>query len=654
MMPLYVKSNYAVGVRMLEYIRDKSQSLGVKLAFGLIILVFVFWGVGNFNDRSSGTLVAVVNGDPISMREFELAYRNAEENLLRSNPGLTREQLKQQQLGRQILRDLITQVLLSQEAARTGVSITPLELRMAVGNIKGFQNEKGQFDPEVYTRVLAAQRMAPAQFEQDMSRDLLRQKIFAMVTAPAWVDPAESQKRFEFLREKRDVDYIFIPASDFAASVKPSDEEVQAYYESHKAQFAIPARADIAYVLVSPQDIVKASGISSAAAEKWYADNAARFEQQEEVKAAHILVPLAEDASEADVKKAQEQAAAIEAELKAGKSFAAVADAHNGPNAAGPGGELGWLKRGTTVKPFEDAAFALAPGKVSAPVRSQFGLHIIKVEEKKGGGLPPFKQVEAEVLAAMAQEQGADKLHDVVDNLIEDNILGRSLKDSAEKYGLKWGETGLLSAAELEKTLGVTAQGAATLVATPAGNPVDTALEAGKAYVVARVIKSEPASTASLEAVKERIVAGLVEEKALAAALESAAALRKELENAPLGAAGLKGRTVKTVKGMERNGALASFGPNPVMAEALFEARAGQWLPVAYAVEDGSGSGAVVVRVKGVQPPDAAEWDMVKDIMANAVARDRADGLFEIFMQRLASGAKVEVYNEDFIDRKNM
>ena len=89
---------------MLEYIRDKSQSLGVKLAFALIILVFVFWGVGNFNDRSAGTLVAVVNGDAITMREFESAYRNAEENLLRSNPGVTREQLKQQQLGRQVLR----------------------------------------------------------------------------------------------------------------------------------------------------------------------------------------------------------------------------------------------------------------------------------------------------------------------------------------------------------------------------------------------------------------------------------------------------------------------------------------------------------------------------------------------------------------------
>lgn len=639
---------------MLEYIRDKSQSLGVKLAFVLIILVFVFWGVGNFNDRSAGTLVAVVNGDAITMREFESAYRNAEENLLRNDPSLTREQLKEQQLGRQVLRDLVTQVLLSQEAVRTGVTITPLELRMAIGGIKSFQNENGQFDPNVYTRVLATQRIAPAQFEHDTSRDMLRQKIYAMVTAPAWADPAEAQKRFEFLREKRDVDYIFIDSAEFAPSIKPTEEEVADFYESNKAQFAVPAKADISYVLVNPQDLVKASSISSADAQKWYEANAARFEQKEEVRVAHILVPLAEDASAAEVKKAGDQVAKIEAEIKSGKSFAAVADEHNGPNAAGPGGELGWVKRSMTVKPFEDAAFALDAGKVSAPVRTQFGLHIIKVEEKKAGGLPPFKQVEAQVLAAMTQEQGVDKLHDVVDSLVEDNILGRPLKQGAEKYGLKWGDTGLLSAAELEKTLGVTAAGAAILVGTPAGNPVDTALEAGKSYVVARVLKSEPATTAPLESVKGQIVKALVAQKALVAAMDAAAQLRKELDAAPLGAAGLKGREIKNIKGVERNGGLASFAPDPEMTAALFEAKAGQWLPVAYAVEGDNGAGAVLVRVKGVQAPDAGEWDMVKDIMGNAVTRDRADGLFEMFMQRLASGAKIEVYNEDFVDRKNM
>ena len=130
--------------------------------------------------------------------------------------------------------------------------------------------------------------------------------------------------------------------------------------------------------------------------------------------------------------------------------------------------------------------------------------------------------------------------------------------------------------------------------------------------------------------------------------------MRKDLDTAPLGAAGLKGREVKVAKGVERNGGLPGFAANPEMTEALFEARAGHWLTVAYAVEGDNGSGAVLVRVKGVQPPDAAEWDMVKDIMANAVTRDRANALFEMFMQRLASSAKIKVYNEDFVDRKNM
>lgn len=107
---------------------------------------------------------------------------------------------------------------------------------------------------------------------------------------------------------------------------------------------------------------------------------------------------------------------------------------------AGPGGELGWITRGKTVKPFEDAAFALAPGRISEPVRSPFGLHLIKVQEKKPGGLRPFKDVEDEVRKAMAQEQGADKVQDVLDSLIEDNILGKPLAAARPASALKCGK----------------------------------------------------------------------------------------------------------------------------------------------------------------------------------------------------------------------
>ena len=288
---------------MLEYIRSNSQSLGVKLAFGLIILVFIFWGVGSMKDRGTGSLVATVNGDPITIRDFEMAYRNAEESVIRNNPGVSREQVRQG-LGRQVLRDLISQTLVRQEAARAGITVTPLELRIAVGKIPAFQNASGQFDAASYKRVLEMQRISPAQYEHDMSEDLLRQKLFALVTSAAWHDPAEAQNRYNFLREQRVPDYIFIPAADFMAGAKPTDAEVAAYYDSHKGEFAVPPKVDVAYIRLTPEGLVKPESISEGDARKWYDANASRFNQQEEIKAAHILVPLAEDASEADVKKA--------------------------------------------------------------------------------------------------------------------------------------------------------------------------------------------------------------------------------------------------------------------------------------------------------------------------------------------------------------
>ncbi len=640
---------------MLDYIRSNAQSFGVKVAFGVIILVFVFWGVGSFNDRDSINVVAMVNGDPILAQQFEQAYRNAEESVLRNNPGITREQLKARHLGREVLRDLIQQTLLTQEAARAGIGVTPLELRRAVGEIKAFQDAQGRFDPEAYTRVLAAQRISPAQYEKDMSDQLLREKIFTLITAPAWVDPDEAQNRYNFLRERRVVDYIFIPAARFAGDARVTDQEVSAYYDAHKQEFAIPPKVDVAYVSVSPETLVKPESISEAEARKWYEANQNRFEEQEQVKVAHILAPLAEDAPAEAEKKAREQIAKIQAELKSGKDFAVVADASNGPNAAGPGGELGWIARGKTVKAFEDAAFALEPGQVSGPVRSPFGLHVIKVEAKKPGGLKPFKDALQEARQGLAQEQGADKLHDVLDSLIEDNILGKPLAESAARFDLKAQQSGLLSQSELERKLGVSSGGAAALMAAVPGAPVDTALEAGDKYLVARVVKSEPGSIQPLSAVKQAIMARLTAEKALQAALENASARRGELKDGPLSNAQKASLNIKTAPVMDRGGALADFAPDAALSEALFAARPGVWLPTAYAVEGKSeGPGALLCRVDAVQPPDPQEWNTVRDLMSNGVSRERVDGLYQLFMQNLASRARVEILNPDMVDRVNM
>ncbi len=639
---------------MLDYIRSNAQSFGVKLAFGIIILVFVFWGVGSLNEGDTVNLVATVNGDAITARDFEIAYRRAEEAVLRQNPGLGREQFKQE-LGRQVLRGLVEQVLLKKVAADAGLAVTPLELRAAVGQIKAFQNEQGQFDPATYQRLLEAQHMSPAQYESEMNDELLRQKMYDLITAAAWTSPDASRNRYDFLREKRSVDYLFVPASQFKDISKPADDTVENYYKAHINDFSIPAKVTIAYIRVAPEDLVKPDSISEADARAWYAANLARFSQEEQVKARHILVPLAEDASEADVKKAQEQATIIVSELTNGKKFSEVADAHNGPNAAGPGGELGWLKRGMTVEPFEKTAFALEPGKISEPVRSRFGLHIIQVEEKRAAGTKPFADAAAEVRAAMAQEQGTDKLSDVLDTLIEDNILGKQLDKSAQKLGLGLAEIGPVSAVELAAKLGIKPDDAEALLNTPADSPMDRALEAGDAYIVARVLKNVPASVEQLEAVKNTIIDRLQNEKALDAAMRAAVERRKSLADGVISPTLKVSLGIRSAAPMERSGSLAEFAPSLELSSAVFGASVGQWLPEPFAVTDAKeGSGAVLVHVDAVLPPDNSEWEAIKAIMAGAAQRERADGLFAVFMQRLFSTATVEVRNMDIVDRKGL
>ncbi|MDR2851309.1 MAG: peptidylprolyl isomerase [Desulfovibrio sp.] len=499
---------------MLTYIRSNAQSFGVKLAFLLIILVFVFWGVGTFNDGNTVNVVAKVNNELILVQDFEQAYRNAEEQTLRDSPGTTREQLKNEFLGRQVLQELVMQALITQEAARVGITVTALELRQLAEQEKAFQDANGRFDAEAYKQVLAAQRISLAAYEQNLRKTLLRQKIYAMVVAPAWADPSEAQHRYNFLREKRMVDYLFIPAKNFSAkftpSEMPSNEEIQAYYESRKQDFVIAPKVAMEYVIVDP---------------------------------------------------------------------------------AG------------------------------------------------------FKNSD-------------DKVRDVLDALLEDNILGKPLDENAARFALKTARTGLLTREELVAQFTLKPDGAQALFAVGAGAPVDVALESGENYLVCKLLAVEPSATRSLEAVKNDIVTALTAEKALTAALANAAARRGDLLDmpvAPLRPARKKSMGIVSAPPMERGGQLADFAPDAELAEAVFAARPNVWLPTAFAVNSAKdGPGALLCRVENILAPDPKEWENLQGLMTSIVERERTEGYFQFFVQNLFARAKIEVVNQGIVDRADM
>ena len=296
---------------MLDYIRSNAQSFGVKVAFAIIILVFMFWGVGSLTDGGSSNVVAKVNGEAITAQQFEQAYQRAAEYAMRNDPSLTREALVQQKLGRQVLNELISAQLIRQEAARVGMTVSPEEMHYVVSKLPAFQDAQGKFDPEAYKRAIEAQRMSVAEYEQGLADSILRDKVMRTVAGSAWAAGGEARKYYDFLTQQRAVEYLYLPAADFAASVKPTEEELGAWYEAHKAELASQPRVEVEYVAVAPESLVRPESVSAEAALKWYEANKQRFRQPEQVKVAHILVPLAENAPEAAVKQAMEKAARI-------------------------------------------------------------------------------------------------------------------------------------------------------------------------------------------------------------------------------------------------------------------------------------------------------------------------------------------------------
>ncbi len=637
---------------MLESIRNGAQSFGVKVAFGIIILVFVFWGIGNFNDRDYSNVVAMVNGQPIVAAEFEKAYRNAEEFMLRQNPGLTREQLDKAHLGRQVLNELIQLTLINQEARRGGIAVTPVELRQHAEQIKAFQDENGKFDPEAYKRVLAARRTSPPDFEKELSDQLLRDKVYQLVTAPAWMGSDEARKRYDFIRERRVLDYLFLPAAEFASKVEIGKDEPATYYEEHKAEFADPARVEVEYIAVNPEAMAKPEEIGEEEARKWHQDNISKFNVPERVRASHILVQIPADADEAAEKEAREKIEKAREQIIGGRKFAEVADEINTPRAGGKGGELGWIGRGSTVPEFEEAAFALKPGEISRPVRTQYGFHLIRAEEKEEGGIKPFETVMEEAKKGAAVDRASDNIHDVLDNLVEDNILQKPMAESAAKYGLEVKKTGLLDQAGLIRNLGVSPDGAAALLATPRDAPLDTALDAGKQYIVARILESTPAGTKPFENVAAEIDKILRAEKSLALAMERASKLRAELVGKNAEEARKLG--VKTSEPLEREAPLPGFAPNMKFDEAVFAAPVGEWLPQAFSMNDDKGPGSMVVKTEKIIEPDGDEFASVAEIVQNGLKQQRKDELFSLFLQNLGSRAKIEIVNPDMINRKNM
>lgn len=624
---------------MLDGIRANAQSWGVKLAFGIIIIVFVFWGIGSYTGPKG--YVATVNDMHITEVEFQKVYSSMEQNLRASYPNLNPELLKGLQLEQQVLQQLVIKKLLESEAERIGLEISPYELRLAVQEMPYFLDKDGKFDKDEYLRILKTSGLTPAQFESGLREDMLPEKLQKLLTDGAWGSPEDARLRYMYERQKRSVDYILFPIEDYSAASAPSDAEIQTAYEARAARYALPARVRLEYVLLDPEKMADPSAIGEEALSAAYETRKAQFADPEKVHARHILIRVAENASEEEIKKAEESAGDIAAKIREGEDFIEAAKKYGQDPSAAQGGDLGFFTREQMVKPFADAAFSLAEGELSEPVRTQFGFHVIKVEEKQAAKQRTLDEVKEELRVALAVEAAAEALQEKTDAVLAAALSGGDMSDAAGRAGLQAAETALESAEALAQELGLRSIDVQAVMNTPAGAVVDSSFATQKGMLVIRVAEAVPAMTRPLEEVRGEITDELTREKAMQAAMDAA---RAE------GAKGLDSVEPERVKRSQffgRDGNVPELGFNMDMVRAVFAddgknaVSSARWGTEPWRMNEG----AVLVRLAAIEEPSAEEWKSAEPLFLSRLDSSRASVLFQNFVALLYGKADIRILN---------
>jgi peptidyl-prolyl cis-trans isomerase D len=631
---------------MLEILRQGAQSWGIKILFGIIIAVFVLAFGMNRMQNDTTTVVATVNDAPILLQHYQERLQRSLELVRGQNPNLTAEMLVQMGFKRQILEQLVMEELMLQQAAKLSLNVSKEELAKEIHLIPAFQNEGKIFDPSTYQNVLRANNLTPGKFESEYMRTMTMDKLRAYVGIPGRIGEEQARDFYEYGRSTAVVSYLMYAWENYLEQVSVTDEQVTEYYTARKAEYAIPPRAKVDYLLISPRTLADAASVASPEAEKYYADHRDKFKIEEQVKARHILVRVDENAPEADVAKAMESIRKAQADLKAGKTFEDVAAKYTeDPSGTQTGGDLGWFGRERMVKAFEDAAFSLEKGAISAPVRTQFGFHLIKVEDKKAAGFETFEDVADDIKTAIAQDRAAETLQDRLDQALEMVLAGESLGAVAKSIGLKLEvrETAFFTKEQGPRELaGLSPENTAVLFDLAVNATTQSPMAMADGYLFATKREQAPETVTPLETVREQIVAAISKEEALKLAKAGADA---DLALLAKGEAPAK-LAPKESEPFGRMGSIPGLGVNQMFITQAFQAEPGTWLPEAYAFPEGY----VLAKAVKVTPPEAADWDAEKTLWMNTLNQRSEEQAIQAFASDLRAKADVRITNPALIE----
>jgi len=623
---------------MLSYLRENTGNWIIKIFLGIIVIVFVFLGVGSFGSKK-GNSIATVNDEPITIKEYQQTYKSiVDQYRAQFGKELNEDTLKALNINQQALDSLINQKMILSEANKLKIEVSAKELQDSLVSFQAFQKD-GKFDMNQYKSVLKRESLNPEMFEQLQMISLREEKLKSIIQSTINVSDIEARNWYQYQSAKVAVEYIWFDPKKYK-DIHPDDEKIKQYYAENTDKYKSEPKIKAAYLNFVPGDFKDKLNITEPNIKEYYEQHLKEFLSPETVEAGHILIKVDKTATEDMVKEAEKRALDIYDMAQKGESFETLAKKYSEDSSKANGGYLGKFEKKQMVKPFADQAFSMKAGEISKPVRTMFGWHIIKAISKADASALTLDQASKKIKQSLENQEMQNLAYLKAGEAFDAVVDGDNFDQVASIAGKKIIETGEFNINGEGLDIPDNKEFAKVAFELTTGNISDVK-QIGESFYLIKIVQKIDPIVQDLDQVKGKVIKDLTENLQKLKAKEDAHLYLGKIENAKTLFQLSKDNNLdlKATPLFSRDDNIADIGRFPEFIQAGFSLNENQKI-FPEIVETGLGYYLIGFKERKL-PEDSETSNNMRDIK-NQIAYRKQGQLFQVWINELKKQYKIE------------
>jgi peptidyl-prolyl cis-trans isomerase D len=428
---------------MLTTIRERAQGWIAWVIVILISVPFALWGINEYFDAEKKVVVAEINGNELMSQDFQQQLQR-QRNVIRQQFGgkIDNKIFESPAFKQRVLNEMITQRLVTADLQKQNYQIGDQQLASLLRSNPAFQTN-GSFSPELYAQAVRSNGLSPSAFEGQIRMGNIVGQVMEGFTRSIISNDAELDDLLRLQQEKRNFRSLALTGKSFIDKIDINEADIKQHYDSNKKQYMTPEEVRVEYITLSLANVAEQIQPDEEALRTFYQESKDQYIQAEQRKAQHILLAIASDANDEEIKRVEELASDLTSQAHDNKDFSELAKKFSVDSISSEnGGDLGYFERGVMDAAFDEKVFSMQKDEISGPVRSRFGIHIIKLNDIRPETGKSFDEVKEQISKQYALREAAlryGQMAEEFQNIVYEQPT--TLQPAADALGLKMAAT---------------------------------------------------------------------------------------------------------------------------------------------------------------------------------------------------------------------